>query len=140
MHIRRSMGKSKDRKHSRNFNRLTGTVFIKPLSTNKIYLGRKRKSGNYRQFEKQMLDELPDCMNIPDRGALQLDFEFGVWSRASDLDNVYKSAIDCLSKKYHFNDNRIYKIIGKKILVPKGSEYIKFVLRNYNGEYDHRGK
>jgi len=134
------MGKSKDRKRSRNFNKVAGVVYIKPLSTNKIYLGRKRKSGDYRQFERQMLEELPDDCVVPNRGALQLDFEFGVWSRASDLDNLYKSALDCLSKKYGFNDNRVYKIVGKKILVSKGNEYIKFLLRKYRGDFDMRSK
>jgi hypothetical protein len=43
---------------------------------------------------------------------------------ASDYDNPVKIFQDVLSKKYGFNDNRIFAGHQYKILVPKGEEFI----------------
>jgi len=47
----------------------------------------------------------------------------------ADVDNILKPFIDCLQLKYNFNDKMIYKLIVEKDNVPKGSEFIKFSLK-----------
>jgi hypothetical protein len=61
---------------------------------------------------------------------LEVTFEFGM-SMASDYDNPVKIFQDVLSKKYGFNDNRIFAGHQYKILVPKGEEFIKFEIKSF---------
>lgn len=102
-------------------------ISIKPLSVNDAFKGRRFKTNLYQEFEKEMMLKLPiKYIGIP---PYILTFEFGFSSKGSDLDNVLKQTIDCLSKKYKFNDNQIYKIEASKFIVEKGSEYIKFDIK-----------
>jgi Holliday junction resolvase RusA-like endonuclease len=52
-------------------------------------------------------------------------------SEGSDIDNFLKLFNDILSKKYGFNDNKIYKIEIEKFIVKKGSEAIEFKIEHY---------
>lgn len=99
-------------------------INIKPLSVNEAFRGRKYKTPKYDKFELDMLMLLPiKYIGIP---PYTLIIEFGFSSKGSDIDNCLKQTIDCLSKKYKFNDNQIYRLEVTKFIVPKGSEYIKF--------------
>ena len=100
-------------------------INIKPLSVNKAWKGRRQKSHYYKQFESDMLLMLPKKHVIPE-GELWIVIEYGFSSRASDLDNPTKMVLDILSKKYDFNDNRIYYLTLRKEIVKKGQEYVKF--------------
>jgi Holliday junction resolvase RusA-like endonuclease len=132
--------KNKDRKRSKKFSKIEAKLNIKPLSVNEAYLGRKRKSGKYRKYTEEVLQLLPNDKKIPNRGALQITYTFGVSSRASDVDNPIKPFTDLLQKKYGFNDNRIYHIEVDKVLVNKGDEFVSFVITKYNKETDFREK
>lgn len=67
---------------------------------------------------------------VPD-GELIIVFEFGVSSNASDWDNPVKPAQDIIQDKFDFNDSRIKLGISRKVLVPKGKEYVKFSIYPY---------
>ena len=97
---------------------------IKPLSVNQAWQGRRFKTVKYDNYIKQMMLILPK-ITVPN-GDLSLSIEFGLSSRGFDIDNGLKPFIDCLQKRYGFNDSRIYKLSVEKVIVKKGGEFIKF--------------
>lgn len=102
---------------------------IKPLSVNEAYRGRRYSTSEHTTF-KRLVGYSLKPLDIP-KGKLEVYFEFGFSSAGSDVDNAVKSILDCLQKKYGFNDNRVYKIISEKVIVPKNKEYIKFKIKSY---------
>lgn len=100
-------------------------INIKPLSVNKAWQGRRFKTNAYKSFEKELLLCLPSKIELPSE-RLSLFIEYGFSSKASDIDNPTKMVIDILSKKYGFNDNRIFFLSQEKYIVKKGDEYIRF--------------
>ena len=104
-------------------------VNIKPLSQNECWQGRRYKTKKYEIYEKSILYMLRP-IQIPE-GKLQIDYVFGYSNSASDIDNGIKSFQDILSKKYGFNDNRIYCITVLKQIVKKGNEFIDFHISEY---------
>lgn len=105
-------------------------IDIKPLSNNDAWEGRRKKTEDYKVYEKELFYTLPRIVKIPD-GKLQVYYEFGFSSKGSDWDNPIKQFQDIISKKYNFNDNRIYRAIVEKVIVKKGEEYIKFRISEY---------
>lgn len=100
-------------------------VKVKPLSVNRCWQGRRFKTKVYKDYEKELLSELPQLYLKPS-GKLELRIEVGVSSKLADLDNISKPFIDILQKRYNFNDNRIYSLKLLKKDVEKGKEYIQF--------------
>ena len=100
---------------------------IKPLSANEAFMGRKRKTAKYRDYEIKLPRMLPE-LELPARGPLGLRVRVGYSNRAADIDNCLKPFIDILQKHYSFNDNRIYFIEVTKVKTEKGAEYISFDL------------
>jgi len=99
---------------------------IKPLSVNQAWQGKRFKTPKYKNYEREMLLILPKIqIGIP---PYKLKIEFGFSSKLSDIDNPVKMFLDCLVKKYGFDDRDIYQINVEKYIVPKGNEYIKFEL------------
>lgn len=98
---------------------------VKPLSVNKIWQGRRFKTHEYLDWEELLLYTLPRVLGIP-QGEICLYLEFGLSNRNADIDNSIKPFIDVLQKKYGFNDRQIYDLHVKKVIVPKGEEYIAF--------------
>lgn len=92
-------------------------VDYKPLSANELWTGRRFPTEKYKKFTRDMLFLLPKIV-VPE-GNLTLIIEVGLSNKLSDLDNICKSEIDCLQKKYGFNDNRIYQLNLTKVIVPK---------------------
>jgi len=109
-------------------------IQIKPLSVNKATLGKKVKSAEYRTYEKVLKFMLPK-LSVPE-GKLKIDFVFGFSSSGSDIDNPQKPILDILSKKYGFNDNRIYELTVKKMLVKKGDEYLAFEITSLENKLE----
>lgn len=103
-------------------------VDIKPLTVNQAWQGRRFKTPKYNKYIADMMMILPP-LTVPD-GNLTLDVTFGLSSKLSDIDNPLKCFIDCLQKKYGFDDRRIFKLIVEKDIVKKGKEYISFTLFN----------
>jgi Holliday junction resolvase RusA-like endonuclease len=125
----RRMGK-KSHKEVQNeiFNEQDGGIYvkIKALSINGAFKGRRFKTPEYSRYERDVLRMLPELKL--DGAPYELYLEVGFSSKLSDLDNSCKPFLDCLVKKYNFDDREIFSIIAKKKIVKKGSEYIKFNL------------
>lgn len=100
---------------------------IKPLSVNCAWQGKRFKTPKYKRYERDILTILPK-LTIPD-GNLELTLRFAFSSKASDIDNPIKCFVDCLQKKYNFNDSRIYKMTIEKVIVKKGEEFILFEIK-----------
>lgn len=97
---------------------------IKPLSVNAAWQGRRFKTPEYKAYERAVLLMLRP-LTIPE-GDLELILQFGC---AMDFDNPVKPFVDCLQKKYGFNDSRIKLAVIEVEKVAKGSEYIDFEIR-----------
>lgn len=98
---------------------------IKTLSINKAYKGRRFRTPEYDTYIRQMMFILPDNIQVP-KNEIKLKIEFGYSSAASDIDNGLKCFIDCLQKKYLFNDKNIIELFVRKSKVKKSEEYILF--------------
>lgn len=101
-------------------------IEVKPLSVNRCWQGRRFKTDEYGVYEKLVIYRLPK-IKVPE-GKLLVRLEFGVSNKASDIDNPVKPFLDCLQKKYGFDDKRIYLLEVAKEDVKKGKEYIAFSL------------
>jgi Holliday junction resolvase RusA-like endonuclease len=104
-------------------------IDIKPLSVNEAWRGRRFKTPEYKIYEKQVLLLLRP-MKIPE-GKLEVYLKWGFSSNGSDWDNPIKPFLDCLQKKYDFNDNRIVRAITEKCKVKKGEEFIEFEIKEF---------
>jgi len=98
-------------------------IHIKPLSTNKLFRGRRFRTPEYdvyelliRQAITKWKPEIYDQMTFVIR--------VGLSNKNADLDNCIKAFVDILQKKYLFNDSRVYRIEAQKEIVKKGAEYI----------------
>ena len=103
---------------------------IKPLSVNEAWQGRRFKTPKYNKYIKDILTILPplkvsDCK-------LELEITFGLSSVAADIDNPLKCFIDCLQKKYGFDDKMIYRLVVNKEIVKRGKEFIEFEIIKLN--------
>jgi Holliday junction resolvase RusA-like endonuclease len=105
------------------------SAHIKPLSINEAWNGRKVKSAKYRRYEEVLLAILPD-LTIP-IGDLYVKLVVRYRSNRSDIDNCIKPFLDILQKRYHFNDNRVYRLSIRKEVVPKHEEGITFSITDY---------
>jgi len=110
-------------------------LYIKPLSVNKVWKGRRFKTDDYKTYEQTCLWLLSDYYNVP-KDKITLYIKVGLSSKLADLDNVAKPFIDILQKRYKFNDNKIYRLIMEKEIVKKGEEYIEFKMEKYETDTD----
>lgn len=102
---------------------------IKPLSVNKLYNGQRTKSKLYNKYARDISFLLPNSkQQFSDM--LRVEIFFGFSTKAADIDNCCKGIIDIVSKKYGFNDNRIYELNLRKCIVPKGKEFISIQIEN----------
>ena len=117
---------------------------IKPLSTNKMYSGRKRRSIYYKQFSREVtkyLENVYDLRNLALAGKLRLKLEVGVSSPLMDASNCIKAIEDVLVKYCGtWDDRQIFSLNVEKYLVPKGAEYMKISITKLRGNRDLRKK
>ena len=106
---------------------MTIQIHRKPLSVNACWQGKRFKTPLYKDYEKEILELLPEKYEIPE-GDLQVRYEFGLNTMA-DWDNPVKPLQDILQKKYHFDDRRIMKAEVIKKVVKKGDGYFNFEIR-----------
>lgn len=104
-------------------------IIIKPLSVNDAWQGKRFKSKAYKAYENEIIPKLPE-LKVPNCN-IELEITFGFSNSASDIDNPAKPFIDCLQKKYKFNDNQIYKLVLYKEIVKKGEEFINFDIKEF---------
>ena len=114
-------------------------VYLKPLSVNVCWQGRRHKTQKYKAYEKHVLSELPDTLELPTKGNLMIYIRFAHSNRAFDYDNGIKPFQDILQKKYGFDDKRIYFAIIEKVIVPKGDEYVYFRMLKMGDTEELRG-
>lgn len=100
---------------------------IKPMSVNKAWKGRRFKTDEYKRYERDVLALLRPC-KIPG-GELEINLEFGFSSKLADFDNPVKLFVDCLQKKYGFNDRMIKRCVINVKHVKKGGEFIEWSLK-----------
>lgn len=100
-------------------------ISIKPLSVNKCFQGRRFKTIDYKNYEKEMLIKLPK-LTFSKTSNLHLEITFGYSNKLADIDNGLKPMIDILQLKYQFNDRNIYKLSVLKEIVKKGDEFVYF--------------
>ena len=104
-------------------------INIKPLSVNEAYKGRRFKTDKHKAFQTEFIYKLrPLKFNL--KGKLSINLEFGFSSPLSDIDNPLKSTLDCLQKKYGFNDRQVFEMNVKKTKVEIGKEYIDFEIKD----------
>jgi Holliday junction resolvase RusA-like endonuclease len=106
---------------------MTIQIHRKPLSVNACWQGKRFKTPLYKDYEKEILELLPEKYEIPE-GDLQVRYEFGLNTMA-DWDNPVKPLQDILQKKYDFDDRRIMKAEVIKKVVKKGEGYFNFEIR-----------
>jgi len=99
---------------------------IKPLSVNEAWQGKRFKTRKYSAYIREMLNLLPP-LDVPS-GYIEFEATVGYSNSNADIDNFLKPFIDCLQKKYGFNDNKIYRLIINKEIVKKGDEFIEWQL------------
>jgi len=99
------------------------TINVKPLSVNKCWMGRRFKTKDYLNYEKEVLLLLP-MVKMP-KAPYLVDIHYYFSSVASDLDNPTKPLLDIMQKKYSINDKDIYELRMKKSIVKKGQEKIE---------------
>lgn len=103
-------------------------IDIKALSVNDAWQGKRYKTYKYDKYIYSMLMLLPK-IEIPS-APFEVDIEFGFSSKLSDIDNCLKPFLDCLVKKYGFDDRDIYLLNVKKTIVAKGKEFINFKIKS----------
>ena len=99
-------------------------LHIKPLSVNRAWQGRRFKTKEHKEYCQDVIAYLPP-LNLPS-GKLCVSVVFGQSSKLADIDNPIKIFLDCLQKRYGFNDKHVYRLVVDKVDVEKGSEYICF--------------
>jgi Holliday junction resolvase RusA-like endonuclease len=114
----------------RNILLFSDRVEVKPLSVNQAWQGKRFKSKDYQNYEKEVLFKLHPHTFIV-KTPIELNLLVGVSNAASDADNVVKPFVDILQKKYGFDDKYIYRLVVEKVIVKKGAEFIEFFIKNY---------
>src|SRR3990167_8949972 len=90
----------------------------KPLSVNRVWQGRRFKTKDYLDYEKELLYELPYQKIITGDVKVSIDFYLKSIKR-SDIDNFAKPLLDILVKKKYIEDDtkimdlRLRKFIGE---------------------------
>lgn len=107
-------------------------INIKPLSVNECWKGRRFKTNEYKQYEKDVLLMLPK-INICD-APYKITIEFAFSSTLADIDNPLKPFLDILQKKYNINDRDVYELNVIKTIITKGKEFIEFNIESYGKE------
>jgi len=90
------------------------TIPIKPISTNKLFQGRRFKTKEYDKFLEAALYFAPKATMI--KGPVKLRVNFYVKRvETSDLDNFLKGTLDLITKAGYIEDDRfIYHLIARK--------------------------
>lgn len=103
-------------------------IDIKPFSVNDAWKGRRYRTEEYNDFSDQIMFLLPRGISIPNDKPLRATYWWGFSSTASDYDNPIKPLQDVLAELFGFNDKMIMEGHQYKRLVPKGQEYLKFLI------------
>ena len=111
---------------------------IKPLSANEAFRGRKFRTKKYDAYIATLMLILPK-LSLPNP-PYSINLVVGYSNILSDIDNCLKPFIDCLQKKYLFNDRDIYKLSIEKKIIKKGKEFINFEIKSLLFEQTEQDK
>ena len=103
---------------------------VKPLSVNQCWQGRRFKTKEYKNYEKEVLLLLPKIKEL--EPPFRIDIVFMFSNKLSDIDNPLKPILDIIQKKYGINDRDVYELNVKKEVVKKGMDGIMFNITNKN--------
>lgn len=110
---------------------------LKPVSTNRLYSGRRYLSQEARVFQEQchllLLVAHQGRPRVVPEGPLEIHFVFGLY-RDMDVTNCVKLVEDIIADFYGFNDARVQGSSQRKVKVGRGEEFIAFSLRAYDDE------
>ncbi len=109
--------------------KVEGFIYIKPLSVNSAWQGKRFKTKAYKQYERDVLFQLKS--GTPPPPPYRIYIEFGFTNILSDIDNPVKCFMDILQKKYGINDRDVYEMNLIKIIVKDA--YIKFRICEFFG-------
>jgi len=105
---------------------------VKPVSVNEAWQlkgFRKFKSKKYNIYQQDIIEQLKGIEWPYDLSVeLYAIYRIGFSNKLSDLDNAIKPIQDTLSGIYGWNDNKVYGFRAKKLIVPKGKEYINVAI------------
>ncbi len=110
-------------------------ISIKPLSVNDAWKGQRFKTEKHKWYETQLmflLSSSDEFRDLKKEEKLAVELYFGFSSHSSDWDNGIKQLMDVISKKYGFNDNKVFKGLIEKEIVKKGDEYVSFKVYRYS--------
>lgn len=110
---------------------LSDRIEIKPLSVNKCWQGKRFKTTDYENYEKELLWTLRPYDLENTKEPLCVNLLIGVSNLAFDVDNAVKPFLDVLQKKYNFDDRYIFELVIRKVLVKKDYEFIEFSIKRY---------
>jgi Holliday junction resolvase RusA-like endonuclease len=103
-------------------------VFVKPMSVNGVFKGRRFRTTKYDEYEAKVMGLLPK-LEIG-KAPYSITFIFGFSNSLCDFDNPVKPMTDILQKYYIFNDRDIVEAHIYKVQVEKGSEYCSFEIKS----------
>lgn len=92
---------------------------IKPLSINKAFQGRRFKTSECKDYEKELWTILPKKTMITGEIDIWFDFFLKNYNK-TDISNLIKVTEDLLVKRGYFEDDR--KIIGMHITKQKSEK------------------
>lgn len=108
------------------------TLNMKPVSTNKIWTGRKYLSAEAKRFKQECTARLRmHKVTIPDKETpMELHLRFGL-SRDMDVSNCIKLLEDCIADAVGINDIQFQGITAVKERVRGGMEFISFDITDF---------
>lgn len=99
---------------------------IKPLSINKAFQGRRFKTQDYKQFEKDFSTLIKYQKMKKFKGSVKIEIGFGFKNKLSDIDNCLKPIFDVLVKNKIIEDDRfINELYVKKSISAEDYFYIE---------------
>lgn len=102
---------------------------VKPISTNKLFQGRRFKTKEYDAFINAALYFAPRVPMIKGKVFLRCDF-YVKNLLASDLDNFLKGTLDLIVKAGYIEDDRfIHKITARKFKAEGENERIELKIK-----------
>lgn len=102
---------------------------IKPISTNKLFQGRRFKTKEYDAFINAALYFAPKVPIIKGMVAIQCDF-YVKNAKRSDLDNFLKGTLDLIVKAGYIEDDRyIYWLKTRKFIADNENERIELKIK-----------
>lgn len=84
---------------------------IKPLSVNKCWAGRRFKTPEYKQFEKDLSILIKEKKLKKFKGEVEIDIFFRFKNKLSDIDNCVKPILDILVKNGIIEDDRMIRAL-----------------------------